>query len=44
MISSEKQRLYTFGHVEIEVRLQNDPVIMAGVLSNYTYSFGNTFV
>jgi hypothetical protein len=43
MIQAQRNRVYKFDDVFIEVRNKKDPVIYAGEISNYTYSFGSMF-
>eukprot|EP00340_Litonotus_pictus_P004268 CAMPEP_0170515886 /NCGR_PEP_ID=MMETSP0209-20121228/2272_1 /TAXON_ID=665100 ORGANISM="Litonotus pictus, Strain P1" /NCGR_SAMPLE_ID=MMETSP0209 /ASSEMBLY_ACC=CAM_ASM_000301 /LENGTH=347 /DNA_ID=CAMNT_0010800589 /DNA_START=84 /DNA_END=1127 /DNA_ORIENTATION=- len=40
MTNPVKDQIYYFDKVKFEVRNYNDPVIKAGVMSNYSYSFG----
>lgn len=44
MVESERQKLYEFKNIYIEVRNEKDPVLKAGELSEGTYSFGASFV
>jgi hypothetical protein len=43
MRQAERDKVYRFEDVFIEVRYKKDPVIYAGEISNYTYSFGSSF-
>ena len=44
MKSAERNRIYKFSNVEIEVRNKKDPVIKAGELTNFNYNFGTGWV
>jgi hypothetical protein len=44
MTPAEQNKVYNFNDIEIEVRNSKDPVIKAGALSFYTYSFGENWV
>lgn len=44
MIPGEEDKIYHFDDVEIEVRNKKDPIIKAGHMSNYNYSFGEDWV
>jgi hypothetical protein len=44
MVPAEENQIYRFEGIEIEVRNKKDPVIKAGVMSNYTYSFAEKWV
>lgn len=44
LTNAESDRIYYFSGIEIEVRNKKDPVIVAGKMSNYTYSFGQSWV
>lgn len=44
MVPAEKNKDYHFEGIEIEVRNLKDPVIRAGEMSNFTYSFGESMV
>jgi hypothetical protein len=40
MVPAEQNNIYYFEGIEIEVRNKKDPIVYAGEMSNYTYSFG----
>ena len=44
MSTATKQREFEFDGIEIEVRNKKDPIIKAGELSNYSFSFGESWV
>ena len=44
MTEPEKNKIYYFDNIKVEVRNSKDPVIKAGKLSNYSYSFGAPMV
>jgi hypothetical protein len=44
MVPAENDQTYHFDGIEIEVRNLKDPVIQAGKMSNYTYSFAEDLV
>ena len=44
MTSAKPKNIYHFNDIEIEVRNDKDPVIKAGALSKYSYSFGEDWV
>lgn len=44
MESPVKDSFYYFDKINIEIRNSNDPVIKAGKMSNYSYSFGASLV
>jgi hypothetical protein len=43
MVKAEKNKVYKFEDIFIEVRNKKDPVVYAGELSSHSYSFGTTF-
>ena len=43
MVPAERNQIYRFESIEIEIRNKKDPIIYAGAISNYTFSFGTTF-
>ncbi len=44
MSRAAKDKEFFFDGIEIEVRNKKDPVIKAGEMSNYSYSFGESWV
>lgn len=43
MVPAKMNEIYYFSGIEIEVRDKSDPIIKAGELSDYSYSFGNSW-
>ena len=43
MVPAKMDEIYYFSGIEIEVRDKADPIIKAGELSDWTYSFGNSW-
>jgi hypothetical protein len=43
MIPADRNTKYRFESIEIEIRSKKDPIIYAGEVSDYTFSFGTTF-
>ncbi len=44
MIPGNIDTTYRFDSIEMEIRNINDPIIVAGRMSNYKYDFGQSFV
>jgi len=44
MKTAEPDQVYSFDGIEIEVRNKKDPIIKAGEFSNFTFSFGESWV
>jgi hypothetical protein len=44
MIPAKKDQVFYFEGIEIEVRNKKDPIIVAGNLSNFSFSFGERLV
>jgi hypothetical protein len=44
MVPAMKDEIFHFDGIEIEVRNKKDPIIIAGMMSNYTFSFGVSLV
>jgi hypothetical protein len=43
MIPANRNTNYRFNSIEIEIRSKKDPIIYAGEISDYTFSFGTAF-
>ena len=43
LVPAKLNEVYYFSGIEIEVRDKVDPIIVAGEMSEYTYSFGNSW-
>ena len=44
MIPANLDNVYRFDSIEMEIRNINDPIIVAGKMSNYQFDFGQSFV
>lgn len=44
MVPAQLNKVYYFDGIEIEVRNKKDPIIVAGEMSNYSFSFGESWV
>ncbi len=44
MVTAQLNKIYHFDDIEIEVRNYKDPVVKAGQMSNYSYSYGEDWV
>lgn len=43
MVPADRNTKYNFENIEIEIRNKRDPIIYAGEISDYTFSFGSAF-
>ena len=44
MIPATIDSVYRFDSIEMEIRNKDDPIIVAGKMSNYKFDFGQSFV
>lgn len=44
LLPASIDNVYSFDSIEMEIRNKEDPIIVAGEMSNYKYDFGQSFV